>query len=59
MGRLYHKIPKNHILRRINAAINLNFVNNALKDKYYSNRYCPKSENFFLDICSKKPYNIF
>ena len=29
---LYHNIPKNHILKLINSAISLNFVNNALKD---------------------------
>ena len=34
---LYHNIPKNHILKLINSAISLNFVNNALKDSYYSN----------------------
>ncbi len=41
---LYHKIPKNHILKRINSAINLNFVNNALKDKYCSNFGRPAKE---------------
>ena len=34
---LYHRIPKNHILKRINYAISLNFLNNSLKDKYCSN----------------------
>ena len=34
---LYHNIPENHILKLINSAISLNFVNNALKDSYCSN----------------------
>ena len=41
---LYHRIPKNHILKRINSAISLNFVNNALKDKYCSNFGRPAKE---------------
>lgn len=41
---LYHRIPKNHILKRINSAISLNFVNNALKDKYSSNFGRPAKE---------------
>ena len=41
---LYHKIPKNHILKRINSAISLNFVNNALKDKYCTNFGRPAKE---------------
>ena len=31
---LYNKIPKNHILKQINSAISLNFINNLLKDSY-------------------------
>ena len=41
---LYHRIPKSHILKRINSAISLNFVNNALKDKYCSNFGRPAKE---------------
>lgn len=41
---LYHRIPKNHILKRINSAISLNFVNNALKDKYCTNFGRPAKE---------------
>ena len=45
---LYHIIPKNHILKRINSAISLNFVNNALKDKYCSNLGRPAKESEML-----------
>lgn len=41
---LYNRIPKNHILKRINSAISLNFVNNALQDKYCSNFGRPAKE---------------
>ena len=41
---LYHRIPKNHILKRINSAISLNFVNNALKNKYCTNFGRPAKE---------------
>ena len=41
---LYHNIPENHILKLINSAISLNFVNNALKDSYCSNFGRPAKE---------------
>ena len=31
---VYHRIPENHILRRINDEISLDFVNELLEDKY-------------------------
>ena len=31
---VYHRIPENHILRRINDEISLDFVNEFLEDKY-------------------------
>ena len=31
---VYHRIPKNHILRRIDDEISLDFVNELLEDKY-------------------------
>ena len=41
---LYHNIPENHILKLINSAISLKFVNNALKDSYCSNFGRPAKE---------------
>lgn len=32
MSTLYNKIPKNHILRAINSAISLSFINDYLKE---------------------------
>ena len=31
----YHRIPKNHILLRIDSEISLSFVNELLADKYH------------------------
>ncbi len=34
---LYHIIPENHILKRIDSAISLSFVNELLADRYCKN----------------------
>jgi len=41
---LYNKIPEKHILKRINSAISLSFINELLKDNYCSNFGRPAKE---------------
>lgn len=41
---LYHMIPEDHILKRINSAISLSFVNDLLADKYCKNFGRPAKE---------------
>lgn len=43
-SQLYNKIPKNHILKQINSAISLSFVNELLKDSYCNNFGRPAKE---------------
>ena len=44
LSLLYNKIPKNHILKKINSAISLSFINDLLKDSYCSNFGRPAKE---------------
>ena len=44
LSTLYNKIPEKHILKRINSAISLNFINELLKDSYCSNFGRPAKE---------------
>ena len=57
---LYNKIPKNHILKRINSAISLSFVNDLLKDKYCSNfgRPAKEPEMMVRILILKELYNL-
>jgi transposase len=41
---LYDKIPKNHLLRKINEAVDLSFVNELLKESYCENFGRPAKE---------------
>ena len=41
---LYNKIPEKHILKRINSAISLSFINELLEDSYCSNFGRPAKE---------------
>ena len=41
---LYNRIPEKHILKRINSAISLSFINELLKDSYCSNFGRPAKE---------------
>ncbi|WP_161821983.1 transposase, partial [Sporotomaculum syntrophicum] len=41
---LYHIIPENHILKRIDSAISLSFVNELLADRYCKNFGRPAKE---------------
>ena len=41
---LYNRIPEKHILKRINSAISLSFINDLLKDSYCSNFGRPAKE---------------
>ena len=43
-SQLYNKIPENHILKKINSAISLEFINDLLKDSYCSNFGRPAKE---------------
>lgn len=43
-SQLYNKIPENHILKIINSAISLEFVNELLKDSYCSHFGRPAKE---------------
>lgn len=43
-SQLYNKIPENHILKQINSAISLSFVNELLKDSYCSHFGRPAKE---------------
>lgn len=44
LSTLYNRIPENHILKRINSAISLSFINELLKDSYCSNFGRPAKE---------------
>ena len=57
---LYNKIPKNHILKLINSAISLNFVNEMLKDSYCSNfgRPAKEPEMMMRILILQKLYNL-
>ena len=57
---LYNRIPKNHILKLINSAISLNFVNEMLKDSYCSNfgRPAKEPEMMMRILILQKLYNL-
>lgn len=57
---LYNKIPKNHILKLINSAISLSFVNDLLKDSYCSNfgRPAKEPEIMMRILILQKLYNL-
>lgn len=57
---LYNKIPKNHILKLINSAISLSFVNDLLKDSYCSNfgRPAREPELMMRILILQKLYNL-
>lgn len=57
---LYNKIPKNHILRGINSAISLSFINDMLKDSYCSNfgRPAKEPEMMMRILLLQKLYNL-
>jgi len=44
LSTLYNRIPEKHILKRINSAISLSFINELLKDSYCSNFGRPAKE---------------
>ena len=44
LSTLYNKIPEKHILKKINSAISLSFINELLKDSYCSNFGRPAKE---------------
>lgn len=60
MSILYNKIPKNHILRSINSAISLSFINDLLKDAYCSNfgRPAKEPEMMMRILILQKLYNL-
>ena len=60
MSILYNKIPKNHILKLINSAISLNFINDLLKDSYCSNfgRPAKEPEMMMRILLLQKLYNL-
>lgn len=60
MSILYNKIPKNHILRAINSAISLSFINDYLKDSYCSNfgRPAKEPEMMMRILILQKLYNL-
>lgn len=57
---LYNKIPKNHILKLINSAISLNFINDLFKDSYCSNfgRPAKEPEMMMRILILQKLYNL-
>ncbi len=57
---LYNKIPKNHILKQINSAISLNFINNLLKDSYCKGfgRPAKEPEMMMRILILQKLYNL-
>ena len=57
---LYNKIPKNHILRKINSTISLSFINDMLKDSYCSNfgRPAKEPEMMMRILLLQKLYNL-
>ena len=44
LSTLYNRIPEKHILKKINSAISLSFINDLLKDSYCSNFGRPAKE---------------
>ena len=44
LSTLYNRIPEKHILKKINSAISLSFINELLKDSYCSNFGRPAKE---------------
>ena len=60
LSLLYNKIPKNHILKLINSAISLNFINELLKDSYCSNfgRPAKEPEMMMRILILQKLYNL-
>ena len=60
MSILYNKIPENHILKLINSAISLSFVNDLLKDSYCSNfgRPAKEPEMMMRILMLQKLYNL-
>ncbi len=44
LSTVYNRIPEKHILKRINSAISLSFINELLKDSYCSNFGRPAKE---------------
>lgn len=57
---LYNKIPKNHILKQINSAISLSFINDLLEDSYCSNfgRPAKEPEMMMRILILQKLYNL-
>ncbi len=57
---LYNKIPKNHILKLINSAISLNFINELLENSYCSNfgRPAKEPEMMMRILILQKLYNL-
>ncbi len=43
-SQLYHMVPESHLLKRINAAISLSFINELLADRYCRNFGRPAKE---------------
>ena len=60
LSLLYNKIPKNHILKLINSAISLTFINDLLKDSYCSNfgRPAKEPEMMMRILILQKLYNL-
>ena len=60
LSLLYNKIPKNHILKKINSAISLSFINDLLKDSYCSNfgRPAKEPEMMMRILILQKLYNL-
>lgn len=57
---LYHRIPENHILRRINSAISLSFVNELLEGSYckHFGRPAKEPEMMLRILILKYLYNL-
>ena len=57
---LYNKIPKNHILKQINSAISLSFINDLLQDSYCSNfgRPAKEPEMMMRILILQRLYNL-
>lgn len=60
LSLLYNRIPKNHILKLINSAISLSFINDLLKDTYCSNfgRPAKEPEMMMRILILQKLYNL-
>ena len=57
---LYHKIPENHILKLINSAISLNFINEMLSESYCTGfgRPAKEPEMMFRILLLQYLYNL-